>query len=569
MVPRTLENNTMHQILMLLMLALASGAVYAMPDTVFYNAKVLTVDDNFSIRQALAIKGDRIAASGSNGEMLALAGEKTRRIDLQGRTVIPGLIDNHVHIIRGSRQWNRDVRLTGVHSRAEAKRLIAERARRLGKGEWVLVLGGFTTEQFSDDRSPFTRGELDQIAPDNPVFLQVLFGMGYANTQAFRAIGIEADTDIAWLEIANDIDLDGDEQPTGTVRGAAMRRMLAMVAEPDRQQAKDRALGNMRDLHAMGVTSVLDAAGGTGLDLSLYRPYAELAAEGLLRLRVFHLYSPAVMEPGRTDGLDEELAALRFMDDSDWFQRIGVGERLYNPVHDSMLQPAASDPPHQKAFADLARQVAAQRRHLHQHATHPDSMKQHLDAFEVINQEHPLTELRWVFAHADGIDPEILPRAKALGMGIAAHSRRLITGKSFSHPLALLAFGNPPLQTIQASGITWGLGSDTMVVNQSSPFYTLWWAVSGRAMNGDKLTDETVTREQALIAHTRSNAWMVFREDELGSLEPGKFADLLVLDKDYLTVAEIEIRRIKPLLTMVGGEIVHEALPQMLESSVN
>ena len=552
----------MHRFLMLLTLALANSVLYAVPDTVLYNGKVLTVDDRFSIQQALAIRADRIAATGPDAEILALAGEGTRKIDLQGRTVIPGLIDNHVHIIRGSRQWNRDVRLTGIHSRAEAKRLIAERARQLGNGEWVLVLGGFTTEQFSDDSSPFTRAELDEVAPDNPVFMQVLFGMGYANTQAFRAIGIEEDTDIAWLEIANDIDLDDEEQPTGTVRGAAMRRMLAEVAEPDMQQAKDRALGNMRDLHAMGVTSVLDAAGGTGLDLSLYQPYAELAAEGRLKLRVFHLYSPAVMEPDRTDGLEKELATLRFMEDNDWFARIGVGERLYNPVHDSMLQPAASGPQHRKAFAELARQVAAQRRHLHQHATHPDSMQQHLDAFEAINEAHPLQELRWVFAHADGIDPEILPRAKALGMGIASHSRRLITGKSFSHPLAMLAFGNPPLKTIQASGITWGLGSDTMVVNQSNPFYTMWWAVSGRAMNGDKLTDETVTRKQALVAHTRSNAWMVFREDQLGSLEPGKFADLLVLDKDYLTVPEIEIRRIKPLLTMVGGEIVHQASPQ-------
>jgi len=552
----------MHRFLMLLTLALANSVLYAVPDTVLYNGKVLTVDDRFSIQQALAIRADRIAATGPDAEILALAGEGTRKIDLQGRTVIPGLIDNHVHIIRGSRQWNRDVRLTGIHSRAEAKRLIAERARQLGNGEWVLVLGGFTTEQFSDDRSPFTRAELDEVAPDNPVFMQVLFGMGYANTQAFRAIGIEEDTDIAWLEIANDIDLDDEEQPTGTVRGAAMRRMLAEVAEPDMQQAKDRALGNMRDLHAMGVTSVLDAAGGTGLDLSLYQPYAELAAEGRLKLRVFHLYSPAVMEPDRTDGLEKELATLRFMEDNDWFARIGVGERLYNPVHDSMLQPAASGPQHRKAFAELARQVAAQRRHLHQHATHPDSMQQHLDAFEAINEAHPLQELRWVFAHADGIDPEILPRAKALGMGIASHSRRLITGKSFSHPLAMLAFGNPPSKTIQASGITWGLGSDTMVVNQSNPFYTMWWAVSGRAMNGDKLTDETVTRKQALVAHTRSNAWMVFREDQLGSLEPGKFADLLVLDKDYLTVPEIEIRRIKPLLTMVGGEIVHQASPQ-------
>ncbi|WP_078119828.1 amidohydrolase [Thiosocius teredinicola] len=548
-------------LMLLTLVALISGVSHAAPDTILYNGKILTVDADFSTRQALAIESDRISATGTDEDVLALADAQTRKIDLQGRTVIPGLIDNHVHIVRGARQWTRDVRLTGVLTRAEAKRLIAERAEKLGDGEWVLVLGGFTPEQFSDDRKPFTREELDEVAPNNPVFMQVLFGMGYANSQAFRAIDIDEDTEIAWLEIANDIDLDANERPTGTVRGAAMNRMLAKVAEPDLAEAKERALGNMRDLHAMGVTSVLDAAGGTGLDLSLYEPYVELEKEGKLKLRLFNLYSPAVMEPGKTGGLDQELSALPFMEDSNWLQRTGVGERLYNPIHDSMLQPAANGPQHKQAFADLAKQVAAKRLHLHQHATHPRSMKQHLDAFEAIDKQYSLKELRWVFAHADGIDPEILPRAKALGMGIASHSRRLISGKSFSHPLAMLAFGNPPLKTIQASGITWGLGTDTMVVNQSNPFYTLWWAVSGRAMNGDQLTDETVTREQALIAHTRSNAWLVFREDELGSLEPGKFADLLVLDRDYLTVPEVEIRRIKPLLTMVGGEIVYGELP--------
>ena len=141
-------------------------------------------------------------------------------------------------------------------------------------------------------------------------------------------------------------------------------------------------------------------------------------------------------------------------------------------------------------------------------------------------------------------------------MGIASHSRRLISGNSFSHPLPMLAFGNPPLRTLQDSGITWGLGTDTTVVNQSNPFYTLWWAVSGQAMNGDQLTDQTVTREEALVAHTRSNAWLAFREQDLGSLEPGKLADLLVLDRDYLNVPQVEIRAIRPLITMVGGRVV-------------
>ena len=527
-------------------------------DTVLIDGRILTADEDFSVHQALAVRDGRILAVGTSDEIRRHVGERTTVIDVDGRTVIPGLIDNHVHIVRGSRQWHRDVRLTGVHSRAEAKRRIAARAQKLGGGEWVVVMGGFTPQQFDDDPSPFTRAELDEIAPDNPVFMQLLFGTGYANTPAFRAIGIDEDTEIAWLPIANDIDLDDGEQPTGVVRGAAMRRMLADIAEPDPDQARERALGLTRDLLAMGVTSVIDAA-GSGLTLDFYEAFESLDREGRLKLRIFSLYSPPAYEPGQEDGLTGELEALAFFQDSDYFQRVGVGERLYNPIHDSMLQPAASSPEHTQTFANLARQLAARGLSLQQHATHPASMKQHLAAYEAINETYPLKGMRWVFHHADGIDPEVIDRAKALGMGIASHSRRLISGNSFSHPLPMLAFGNPPLRTLQDSGITWGLGTDTMVVNQSNPFYTLWWAVSGRAMNGDRLTDETVTREQALVAHTRSNAWMAFRDDDLGSLEPGKLADLLVRDRDYLAVPEQEIRATRPEITMVGGEIVYRA----------
>ena len=307
----------------------------------------------------------------------------------------------------------------------------------------------------------------------------------------------------------------------------------------------------------MGLTSVIDAA-GSGLTMDFYDAFDALARDGKLTLRIFSLFSPPAYEPGEEGALAAELDALEFFQASDFFQRIGVGERLYNPIHDSMLQPAASTAEHRRTFANLARQVAERGRSLQQHATHPASMTQHLDVYESIAADHPIEDLRWAFHHADGGDAAIIERARALGMGFAVHSRRVISGNSFSHPLPMLAFGNPSLRTLQDSGVRWGLGTDTMVVNQSNPFYTLWWAVTGRAMNGDRLTEDTVTREEALIAHTRANAWFAFREDDLGSLEVGKLADFLVLDRDYLGIPADEIRRIRPVMTVVGGQIVCE-----------
>ena len=161
-------NHTRHKYFWLLLVGLvaAMSVLAETPDTIYTNGNIVTADSAFSIRQAMAVTGDRISAMGDVASVQSLAGEGTQIIDLAGKTVIPGLIDNHVHIVRGSRQWHRDVRLTGVHERAEAKRKIAERAEQLGPGEWVVVLGGWTPNQFSDDSSPYSGAAVELEPPD-------------------------------------------------------------------------------------------------------------------------------------------------------------------------------------------------------------------------------------------------------------------------------------------------------------------------------------------------------------------------------------------------------------------
>jgi predicted amidohydrolase YtcJ len=181
-----------------------------------------------------------------------------------------------------------------------------------------------------------------------------------------------------------------------------------------------------------------------------------------------------------------------------------------------------------------------------------------LDIYEDLNKTVPFKGLRWSFSHLDQIDDVQLERMKKLGMSAQIHSRPLIQGALMHKVHGDRAWDMPPFRRVQDSGIRWGLGSDATAVTTSNPFYTLSFAVTGKMIGGRKVNRQSVTREEALIAHTRSNAAIVFQESNLGSIQNGKYADLLVLDRDYMTVPADQIKDIKPVITMVGGRIVYE-----------
>ena len=185
-----------------------------------------------------------------------------------------------------------------------------------------------------------------------------------------------------------------------------------------------------------------------------------------------------------------------------------------------------------------------------------------LDVYEAVNKERPFKGLRWSFSHLDQVSVAQLERMKRLGMTAQIHSRPLIQGALMHKVHGEKAWDMPPFRRIQDSGIHWGLGSDATAVTTSNPFYTLGFAVTGEMIGGARVNRQTITREEALIAHTRSNSYFMFQESNLGSLAPGKYADLLVLDRDYLTVPAGEIKDIKPLITMVGGKVVYDAMPK-------
>jgi predicted amidohydrolase YtcJ len=488
-------------------------------DTILSNGRVITVDERFSIASAVAIRGDRIVAVGADREVDAFAGPETRRIDLKGAPVIPGLIDNHLHLLRAGTTWDYELRWDGIDSRRAALERLRARAKAVPPGEWIYTLGGWAMEQFADDRTPFTREELDRVIPDHPVLLQASYYESYLNSRAATALGVTA--------------------PSGRDAEAGIRALAAKlpVASGDRLEGSTRRM--LADLNRSGLTAV----GSAGCEQDVLPLYQRLEERGELNLRVFCI--TGTRQPDRL-GL--------FLD------HVAFGETVHPPLHDPMFVPKSSPSPDDlAAWRRIAGDVAKAGLRLHVHANLATTIDAFLDQIEAINADRPITGLGWTLAHANQLNVSHLARMRKLGMQAAIHPWAIINGGINQRVFGSAAYDMPPLRTIQESGVVWGLGSDGSRANQIRPFVTLWWAVTGRVVGGAQLLRQTISREDALVAHTRRNARLVFRERDLGSIEVGKLADLVVLDRDYLTVPADEIKDLTSMMTIIGGRIVYDS----------
>ena len=532
--------------------AAAQGAGTA--DTILVNGKIATVDDRFTMAQALAIKDRRIIASGSNDAVRKHAGASTKVIDLKGRTVVPGLIDNHSHWIRAAE--HDELRFDGVTTRAQTIKLLGERLATKKPGEWVVVLGGWSEEQFTDEARGFPLAELDTIAPNNPVVLQSIYRHSYLNSTALKMAKIDETTP---NPPGGTLEKDAAGKITGVVRGAGG---VAFVAGKVPLKEREAWLDNTRKLatylNSLGITAWGDA-GGRGMGPKHYQPYQDLADRDELNVRVFWT---TIRQPVNTAEVDKvllEIPSLKPFQGNDYFDHIGWGETVYRPLTTQLLARGGNTKPEDLAqMMRIVRALAEKGIYLNSHVEMVNVIDAFLDQYEALNREAPIRGLRWSFSHLDQITDAQLARMKKLGMNAQIHSRPLIQGVLMHRIHGEAAWDMPPFRRVQDSGITWGLGSDATAVTTSNPFYTLSFAVTGKMIGGHHVNRQSVTREEALIAHTRSNALILFQEGNLGSLASGKYADLLVLDRDYFTIPVDQIKDIKPLMTMVGGRVVYQ-----------
>jgi predicted amidohydrolase YtcJ len=542
-----------------LLATLALPAQAQAPDRILVNGKIVTVDGQFRIAQALAIRGQRIVAVGTTPLIERLKGPATQAIDLNGHTVIPGLIDNHAHWIRAAEHWHQEVRLDGVTTRAQAIQMLTQQVAAARPGDWIVTLGGWSEEQFTDDPRGFPLAELDRIAPNNPVVLQAVYNHSYLNSAALELAKIDERTP---NPPGGRIEKDANGKPTGVVRDAGgVAFVAAQVPLPEKEKWLDNTRKIVADLNAMGITAWLDA-GGRGMSNEHYVPYRTLAERGELNARAFWT---TIRQPANPQQAEQVIAAIpqeKPFQGNDYFDNVGWGETVYAPVTTQLLRAESNIKPEDMALmAKVALALARQGLYVNSHVEMTPAIDAFLAEYERINKERPIKGLRWSFSHLDQVNEIQLDRMKRLGMSAQIHSRPLIQGALMHKVHGEKAWEMPPFRRVQDSGIVWGLGSDATAVTTSNPFYTLSLAITGEMIGGQKVNRQTISREEALIAHTRSNASIVFQEENLGSLAVGKYADLLVLDRDYLTVPAGEIKDIKPLMTMLGGKVVQNALP--------
>jgi predicted amidohydrolase YtcJ len=507
-----------------------------MAAVVLVNGKVVTADDQFSVVEAVAIDGERITATGTTADVLASAGPGAGVIDLDGATVIPGLIDNHNHFVRASE--HAEVRLEGVTSRDAALEALRKGAAQLPAGQWLVALGGWHEEQWAGDRREFTVAELDAVAGDRPAFIMAQYDHALVNT--------------AWLD-ATGVPAGAQARAAGRVGGGivALNRRIGGFPVPADRQATARAAASW--FNSVGLTTVFDP-GGVGVPEAAYDTLRGLAARGELTLRVLTTLGDGASSrgPAYAAAMAARIREARPFSGDHWYDRIAVGEVYYAAFH--WDHPGVAPAPSEEDIAgadEILAAAAAAGWPVQTHSVTTDGLDLVFDAYSRADLVRPIRPLRWSVTHAEGMTPAHVEHARRLGVTVQLRSMGVIRAKPFL---------SVPLRQVADSGLSWGLGTDGTRAAQVNPFVTLWWAVTGQSLGGEQAQEQVLTREEALIAHTRGNAFLMFRENHLGSLRPGLLADLLVLDRDYLTVPADEIRDIVPVATMVGGRVVHGSL---------
>ena len=525
------------------------------------SGKITTLNKKQPEVQAIAIADGKVLCTGSNEDVMKLAQADTKIIDLNGRRVIPGLNDSHLHLIRGGLNYNMELRWEGVPSLSDAMRLLKEQADNTPAPQWVRVIGGWSEFQFAEKRLP-TLDEINKAAPDTPVFVLHLYASAMLNRAALKALGFDKNTP---NPPGGQIQRDAKGEPTGlllaTPSAMILYSTLGMAPKLELEDQVNSTRHFMRELNRLGVTSAIDAGGGGQNYPDDYAVIQRLHDDNQLNIRI--AYNLFAQKAGSELQSYQEWTQMTFPGDGDaYLQMNGAGENLTWSAGDfeNFLEPRPDLLPKMEDELERIVELLAEKKWpFRLHATYDESIERFLNVFERVNAKQPF-QTRFIIDHAETISERNIERIGALGGGIAIQHRMAFQGEFFIQRYGKEAAANtPPVKRMLELGVPVGAGTDATRVASYNPWVCLSWLSTGKTLGGTALYEDSqlLDRETALVLWSKGSAWFSGEQALKGALVEGEFADLAVLSDDYFQVEAEDIQWIESVLTVVGGRVVY------------
>lgn len=544
-------------------------------DMIVTNAKVAVMDDERSTAEAIAVKDGKVLRTGSDEDILRLRSKDTQVIDANGRTLIPGLNDSHLHVTRGGRFYNTELRWDGVKSLKEALRMLKEQADRTPEGQWVRVIGGWSPHQFEEKRMP-TIEEINEATGDTPTFVLYLYSRGWLNEAGLKALDIDENTKPPNDQSRYEKDKNG--KLTGVLLAEPNAMILYKVIGALPALSKAEMINSTKhfnhELNRFGLTSAIDAGGGGHTFPEDYEASKALATSGDSSLRISYYLFPQKAGEERA-AFEKWMANNEASVNEDTalehgYELKGGGEYMTWAAGDfeNFLAP--------KPFIKDNEGWRAQTKEIiqmhvnegwpfRQHSTYGENTKLIVDLVDEIDRENNgkiRNDMRWAIDHAETVNDETLKEIKRLNGGISVQNRMSYAGEYFVERYGKEAASTaPPFKKIFDLGIPLGAGTDGTRVSSYNPWIALYWLSTGKTVGGTQLygKDNVLSRADALQVYTKGSAWFSNEEKVKGTLEPGMYADFVLLSDDYFTVPEEKIKGIESVLTVVGGKSVYGA----------
>ncbi len=518
---------------------------------IFINGKVLGDQGRFA--QAFVTQGDRFIYVGSNEGALGYKNAKSELTDLNGKTVIPGLIDSHIHAIRAGLHFKHEMSLEGTKSIKEALQKIHREARQLLPNQWIIIAGGWSELQFKEKRK-FTQHELQSVARGHPFYVQLNYSSVLLSPDALVRLQLKNRLELLSSLTVETLD---NGKASGWLSGSsrAISQLFDLLPQPTFLEQKKSSLVFFDELIKLGLTGVIDP-GGYNLNLDAYRPIYEINQEKRLKLRVrFHICAPK--SATELDDFKQIVQRPELTPNTPFLRFNGIGEN----VTWSMYNNETPSDEQKSQLKDVLSWANKQSLSVTLHWNNDPSVHHLIEVLQKVDSEQSIRSLRWSIAHLTDASDLSINAMSQLGVGWLVQDGFFFTGSRFVKQHGLThAQSVPKLNYARDKGVTIGAGTDAHRVMSYNPFRSLQWLLDGKTVEGLELGDPTErpTRLEAIDLYTKGSAWFSFEELERGQIKPGFLADAVVLDHDFFSIPLNEISSIRPLMTLIGGKIAYK-----------